>query len=135
MRAEHEHGGRDARTAGRGHRSIDVDPGGPEFGRERGAALPGAVVMKESGIRKVARARNVARRDAGAMFGLVAAEAGGCARVDHLLRRMVEIGAHGIDRAQVGARSEEHTSELQSLMRISYAVFCLKKKKTDNTTA
>src|SRR3546814_10328148 len=31
------------------------------------------------------------------------------------------------------ARSEEHTSELQSLMRISYAVFCLKKKKTNNT--
>src|SRR3546814_5434269 len=31
-------------------------------------------------------------------------------------------------------RSEEHTSELQSLMRISYAVFCLKKKKTTNTT-
>src|SRR3546814_3048994 len=29
-------------------------------------------------------------------------------------------------------RSEEHTSELQSLMRISYAVFCLKKKKTHN---
>src|SRR3546814_10626089 len=31
------------------------------------------------------------------------------------------------------ARSEEHTSELQSLMRISYAVFCLKKKKNTNT--
>src|SRR3546814_8262212 len=31
------------------------------------------------------------------------------------------------------ARSEEHTSELQSLMRISYAVFCLKKKKTRTT--
>src|SRR3546814_9283791 len=31
------------------------------------------------------------------------------------------------------ARSEEHTSELQSLMRISYAVFCLKKKKTNTT--
>src|SRR3546814_5517484 len=30
-------------------------------------------------------------------------------------------------------RSEEHTSELQSLMRISYAVFCLKKKKKDTT--
>src|SRR3546814_6358888 len=30
-------------------------------------------------------------------------------------------------------RSEEHTSELQSLMRISYAVFCLKKKNTDQT--
>src|SRR3546814_8771305 len=37
----------------------------------------------------------------------------------------------------VGARSEEHTSELQSLMRISYAVFCLKKKniiKNDTNT-
>src|SRR3546814_5513306 len=32
----------------------------------------------------------------------------------------------------VWARSEEHTSELQSLMRISYAVFCLKKKKHTN---
>src|SRR3546814_10007500 len=36
---------------------------------------------------------------------------------------------------RVARRSEEHTSELQSLMRISYAVFCLKKKKkkTNNT--
>src|SRR3546814_3530446 len=33
-----------------------------------------------------------------------------------------------------GVRSEEHTSELQSLMRISYAVFCLKKKTTHNNT-
>src|SRR3546814_4419070 len=32
-----------------------------------------------------------------------------------------------------GERSEEHTSELQSLMRISYAVFCLKKKKAQKT--
>src|SRR3546814_3855543 len=37
-----------------------------------------------------------------------------------------------LDEPSMG-RSEEHTSELQSLMRISYAVFCLK-KKTDNTT-
>src|SRR3546814_1299175 len=35
--------------------------------------------------------------------------------------------------AERGKRSEEHTSELQSLMRISYAVFCLKKKKKKNT--
>src|SRR3546814_8223169 len=34
--------------------------------------------------------------------------------------------------AQMLGRSEEHTSELQSLMRISYAVFCLKKKKHNN---
>src|SRR3546814_4485225 len=43
-------------------------------------------------------------------------------------------GARHIDRVAdkqpVGVRSEEHTSELQSLMRISYAVFCLKKKIT-----
>src|SRR3546814_8926220 len=32
------------------------------------------------------------------------------------------------------ARSEEHTSELQSLMRISYAVFCLKKKNNENNS-
>src|SRR3546814_9477270 len=52
-------------------------------------------------------------------------------------------GIDGVERAQrgpaeratarlfplLGRRSEEHTSELQSLMRISYAVFCLKKKK------
>src|SRR3546814_4089466 len=36
--------------------------------------------------------------------------------------------------ARPTARSEEHTSELQSLMRISYAVFCLKKKKTQMNT-
>src|SRR3546814_9088869 len=38
-------------------------------------------------------------------------------------------------RPQIGVafRSEEHTSELQSLMRISYAAFCLKKKKTIHT--
>src|SRR3546814_6750452 len=37
----------------------------------------------------------------------------------------------GCDRARIaGARSEEHTSELQSLMRLSYAVFCWIKKKT-----
>src|SRR3546814_7396268 len=37
-------------------------------------------------------------------------------------------------RSALAARSEEHTSELQSLMRISYAVFCLKKKKKHTTT-
>src|SRR3546814_9259665 len=43
--------------------------------------------------------------------------------------RAVAAGAHLIQR-----RSEEHTSELQSLMRNSYAVFCLKKKKHNTTT-
>src|SRR3546814_10538623 len=39
-------------------------------------------------------------------------------------------GRQGL-RPPTGQRSEEHTSELQSLMRISYAVFCLKKKKNN----
>src|SRR3546814_1050842 len=42
--------------------------------------------------------------------------------------RRVEVTARG--KVVRDLRSEEHTSELQSLMRISYAVFCLKKKKT-----
>src|SRR3546814_5833316 len=54
----------------------------------------------------------------------------------HLQRRKARRGTHvppdlGAVLEQAGAhhdRSEEHTSELQSLMRISYAVFCLKKK-------
>src|SRR3546814_6301860 len=37
--------------------------------------------------------------------------------------------AHSDEQFAVGSRSEEHTSELQSLMRISYAVFCLKQNK------
>src|SRR3546814_5411938 len=37
------------------------------------------------------------------------------------------LASHGLDSSDA-TRSEEHTSELQSLMRISYAVFCLKKK-------
>src|SRR3546814_2239821 len=46
------------------------------------------------------------------------------------LRQIVQSGEMA---AVAAARSEEHTSELQSLMRISYAVFCLKKKKKKTT--
>src|SRR3546814_1031606 len=44
--------------------------------------------------------------------------------------KLVGVGAGIAGVAVMIGRSEEHTSELQSLMRISYAVFCLKKKKT-----
>src|SRR3546814_10307961 len=63
-------------------------------------------------------------------------------------RRQVEIHGVGVDGEDLGAgarlvpcevgsrhRSEEHTSELQSLMRISYAVFCLKKKNITSSKA
>src|SRR3546814_1591484 len=47
------------------------------------------------------------------------------------LKALYGVDGSALDRwlAWLGRRSEEHTSELQSLMRISYAVFCLKKKK------
>src|SRR3546814_8669329 len=60
-----------------------------------------------------------------------------------LAQRLTRAGFERGARVALVARSEEHTSELQSLMRISYAVFCLKKKKrivsnnrlTTNSTA
>src|SRR3546814_15200920 len=45
----------------------------------------------------------------------------------------IEAALQRADEVLAGVRSEEHTSELQSLMRISYAVFCLKKKKKTPT--
>src|SRR3546814_7621529 len=64
----------------------------------------------------------------------------GYTRQDHLLRDDESVAlagarAYPCRRARLRAgRSEEHTSELQSLMRISYAVFCLKKKNNTKNT-
>src|SRR3546814_5724764 len=58
-----------------------------------------------------------------------ASAAGAADRVAHPRHDEQHRRGRGLD-----PRSEEHTSELQSLMRISYAVFCLKKKKAINTT-
>src|SRR3546814_19401599 len=60
---------------------------------------------------------------------------GGAEAVVAAYRDLLEAGTPGQskDDVQTQLRSEEHTSELQSLMRISYAVFCLKKKTTTIT--
>src|SRR3546814_9833804 len=50
----------------------------------------------------------------------------------HRLELVEEVHVDGLDQVLPEGRSEEHTSELQSLMRISYAVFCLKKKHANN---
>src|SRR3546814_4510175 len=68
-------------------------------------------------------------------IGAVAADAlyGDIDAVDigeRIARRIADLPGRKLRR--VVKRSEEHTSELQSLMRISYAVFCLKKKKTQH---
>src|SRR3546814_4893680 len=49
--------------------------------------------------------------------------------VNALSRKNVQLYALSVGGRFVGIRSEEHTSELQSLMRLPYAVFCLKQKK------
>src|SRR3546814_4086106 len=49
--------------------------------------------------------------------------------VNYLITTALPIGERRAQERDLLCRSEEHTSELQSLMRISYAVFCLKKKK------
>src|SRR3546814_5041871 len=61
----------------------------------------------------------------------VAARHPGVPHASHMVTNML-IDFLGVDSAFV-ERSEEHTSELQSLMRISYAVFCLKKKNNQTT--
>src|SRR3546814_3745984 len=62
------------------------------------------------------------------------------AGMENAAKGYVQANIHGtpeqcIEQYAERRRSEEHTSELQSLMRISYAVFCLKKKKTITHTA
>src|SRR3546814_6831820 len=85
--------------------------------------------------RKIAREPNVQ-----AAIGLV--EIGEAALAEQFIKHQAKLGgreehaalihlAADLSLASAQYRSEEHTSELQSLMRISYAVFCLKKKKTN----
>src|SRR3546814_10340910 len=84
------------------------------------------------------RARRVFRGGGGDRFAHPARPAAGTARAVEDVRRDQGIArARAQDRApnargrQRGGRSEEHTSDLQSLMRSSYDVFCLKKIKYD----
>src|SRR3546814_3739058 len=65
---------------------------------------------------------------AGLQFGHFRFRAQRVADEDGLGHHDLVIAQIGDEGAERGVRSEEHTSELQSLMRISYAVFCLKKK-------
>src|SRR3546814_8733312 len=92
--------------------------------RAQGRAGGGAVALGGPGRHTPARCVRPRRRET----------AGGAAAQGSLgrLRRVAAIAAGAV--TPVGwVRSEEHTSELQSLMRISYAVFCLKKTKKQTT--
>src|SRR3546814_3991637 len=99
--------------------------------------FPYTTLFRSAGAAAAAR-----RRLAGAAHRVEAVRALGDARHDLALGdavaaadfRIVGKRRNGGLRVRRAPRSEEHTSELQSLMRISYAVFCLKKKKNKNTT-
>src|SRR3546814_1042139 len=101
-------------------------PRRPRLGEERQAHEPVVVEQWQQEARLVDAGQGGGeRRGGGRLRGWAAV-----AQVDHLFVRMEEVGERRCIAA--GERSEEHTSELQSLMRISYAVFCLKKKNIIN---
>src|SRR3546814_1511491 len=89
----------------------------PLEGRAGQAALPRRGDDRARGAQTLARDRRVRRDEPGQT------------QVHGQTRDLLNLVV-----GEIGRRSEEHTSELQSLMRISYAVFCLKKKKHQNTT-
>src|SRR3546814_4129525 len=66
-------------------------------------------------------------------FVLASVVPSGGSHFHHLTERFHGAAAHLVHHQTRRRRSEEHTSELQSLMRISYAVFCLKKKNKKQT--
>src|SRR3546814_1661690 len=63
----------------------------------------------------------------------VAGFATGLTRLSLIASTLQPLSTAAATDCRVSSRSEEHTSELQSLMRISYAVFCLQKKNKPNT--
>src|SRR3546814_1487127 len=111
---------------------------------DRAAGLTRLVTEKASQAAAAQRAGRAARQAPGVAYRLwEAAATSGMPPYDppEILERdlstlLLDCAQWGVaDPAQLKWRSEEHASELQSLMRISYAVFCLKKKKnTKNLT-
>src|SRR3546814_328361 len=109
-------------------RRIHRRPAGPHRHR-RGGAGAGAVEAAGQGIRG---ALPVPRRTLGFVHRLADQAVLPLLRLRRARHRDLVPDELRPPRVPRRGRSEEHTSELQSLMRISYAVFCLKKKKTHN---
>src|SRR3546814_4236910 len=98
---------------------LDLDAPGHEVRVRPGGQLPNLVHILQCDDEAVARRSGIDRADPRSL-----------AITAHCRDRLDQRQVPGIQHSQ---RSEEHTSELQSLMRISYAVFCLKKKKRHKT--
>src|SRR3546814_1908632 len=91
-------------------------------------------------ITRLFTARNQVLNGVAAPFGLTAVQvmalhhiSAAPACTPSTLARSLAVDSASVTRLLDRLRSEEHTSELQSLMRISYAVFCLNKKSTTNS--
>src|SRR3546814_4364776 len=93
---------------------------------------PVGIFADEQDVEKAGLALVLAGAFAGPKLRL-AERVGLCHRFGHCLSSVADRRHHHLVIDQSVARSEEHTSELQSLMRISYAGFCLKKKTTQKT--
>src|SRR3546814_2080462 len=102
----------------------------PERSRRRGRSEH----RQRAADRRPAR-RTRRRRQAGSARTRAALLDGERQRQDARNSGQPRLDGHRAQRRAAPRRSEEHTSELQSLMRISYAVFCLKKKKNKETTS
>src|SRR3546814_10590840 len=96
--------------------------------RSRPDALPICTVDDVAGAAEADHRHPGSERRAGAGRRILDREAGGRIDAQSLGGGEIDVGV----RLAAFPRSEEHTSELQSLMSISYAVFCLKKNKTRN---
>src|SRR3546814_6238891 len=117
--------------AGAAHRAPSLHPSGRRNDRDRPDLAPAALFEEQRNVEHDEIARAVAREEAFLRLS--------DRRVNDRFQRREFMGIAEHARAEFlpvdavraggsGKRSEEHTSELQSLMRISYAVFCLKKK-------
>src|SRR3546814_936408 len=81
-----------------------------------------------------AKASGFQRGLQGVLRGISRVTYGRPARITTVLVALFAVGSiYTALQIRIGNRSEEHTSELQSLMRISYDVFCLKKNKNNDT--
>src|SRR3546814_4982973 len=109
---------------------FDPEPRAAIFGRDERADQPRRGQFLPEIVDPVARSRAI--EEAPPSIGSNDAPH----RIDDqriLARDRHETVGHVLVHGRRTSRSEEHTSELQSLMRISYAVFCLKKKKYEKT--
>src|SRR3546814_1263178 len=110
-----------------GHRAAVLGIGG--FGRTEFGGAFLAIADHVDAARVDAERRQVIFRGIGAALAERDIVVAGAAFVGVTFERDADRGV-ALQPLRLALRSEEHTSELQSLMRTSYAVFCLKKKKT-----